>query len=106
MYTDHMDKLAFIDEDKLADIFTPAKIVNIANLYNILIPLFLIVSGLVLLGMLFLGAFKVLTAGGNPENLESGKRTMTYSVVGFFIIIFSFVIVKVIAYVFNIELFF
>ena len=37
--------------------------------------------------MVIIGAFQIMFAGGNPENVTKGKKTILYSVVGFVIVV-------------------
>lgn len=37
--------------------------------------------------MILVGAFQILTAGGNPENLIKGRKTITYAVIGFAVVL-------------------
>jgi hypothetical protein len=39
--------------------------------------------------MLLVGGFYIMTAGGNPANLEKGKKIMIYTVIGFAIVLLS-----------------
>jgi len=39
--------------------------------------------------MILIGGFQILTARDNPEKVNKGKHTITYSVVGFIIILIS-----------------
>ena len=39
--------------------------------------------------MLLVGGFYIMTAGGNPTNLEKGKKIMIYTVIGFAIVLLS-----------------
>lgn len=42
------------------------------------------------------GGFQILTAGGNPEKVTSGKKTILYAVIGYAIILMSWGLVAVI----------
>lgn len=39
--------------------------------------------------MILYGGFKMLTAAGAPDKIEAGKKTITYAIVGFIVIIIS-----------------
>lgn len=103
MYTDSMSSFDPITQDNLPTIFPPARFADIGSVVSIAIPLMFSVVGVILLGMLFMGAFKVITAGGNPENIQSAKQLFTYAVLGFVIILLSFLFVRVLGFMFNIE---
>ncbi len=53
----------------------------IGFLYFIAVPIVTI--------MVLVGAFQILTAGGDPEKFKTGKRTIIYAVVGFAILLVS-----------------
>ena len=53
---------------------------NIANLlYTLSIPLLVI--------MIIIGGYYLLTAGGNPEKIGTGKKVITWAIIGFVVIL-------------------
>jgi hypothetical protein len=46
--------------------------------------------------MIFWGAFQILTAAGNPEKITQGRKTITYAVVGYVIILIGWGFVSII----------
>ncbi len=72
---------------QLTDIFT-----YLGNLLQALVPLI----GFLAFVMILIGGFTILTAGSNAENLEKGKKIITYAVVGLVLTIFSWLILKLI----------
>ena len=101
----HVQLLAQVTEKNLPDYFPPARYFTISSFANLLIPILLTGAGLLLLVMLFMGAFKIITAGCNPENIDSARRLFFSAIIGFFIVIFSFVIVKILGYILHVEVF-
>lgn len=55
---------------------------------------------LVLFIMLFSGGFTYLTSLGNPEKMKKAQSTLMYAAIGFTLFISSFLILKVIDYLF------
>ncbi len=53
-------------------------------------------AGLLLLIYLIYGGLQLLTSGGDPKKVESGKSIITNAVFGFVIIIVAFLIVQVV----------
>lgn len=51
------------------------------QLYYISIPIVTI--------MILYGAFQILTAGGEPDKIQTGKRTIWYAVIGFVIVLLA-----------------
>ena len=46
--------------------------------------------------MVIVGGFQILTAAGDPEKFQTGRKTITYAVIGFAVIIISFSVVQLI----------
>lgn len=53
-------------------------------------------AGLVATGFFVVGGFTYITSSGNPERLDQGKRTLTWSAAGLAIVIGAFVISNII----------
>lgn len=86
----------------IVKIFPPAaKFTDIGSLVNLLIPNLIIAAGVILLGMIILSGFSILKAGGNAEELKKTQKLLTYSVVGFVIIIVSYIVVKLLGVILN-----
>lgn len=81
-----------------------ARIGDIGTLLNVLIPLMMVGAGLIFLVMLLAGAFTFLTSGGNPENLKKAQGTLFAAVLGLFVVIISYLVVKLLGFFFNITL--
>ena len=82
--------------------FPAARFNSLASILNIVLPLLMAGAGIMSLAMLILGAFKWVTSGNNPESLKKAQSTMTLAIGGFFIVLISYVIMKLIAFVFKI----
>lgn len=57
----------------------------------------LALAGLIAVLFMIIGGFRYITAGGNQDNAELGKKTILNSVIGIIVIILSFVIVRVVS---------
>lgn len=69
------------------EIKNPLKIENIAELIERVMA-FLFWLGVVLLPLfLFIGAFYLVTSGGNKERISKGKRIIVYATVGYLLLI-------------------
>lgn len=85
------------------DNFAPAKFTTIASLLNVILPtVILVVAILVLLYMLY-GAFLWITGGDNAEQIKKAHNSITFAAIGFAIVVLSFIIVKVVSYILNIQ---
>lgn len=76
--------------------FQPARLVNIGQLLNVALPLMMSGAALIFLVMTLYGAFNLLMHGDNPEAIKKAYSTIVLAVVGLFIVIASFVGVKLI----------
>lgn len=81
-----------------------AKYNSIATFTNLLVPLMMIVGGLMALLMLMYGAFQYLRSEGNPEAVKKAQSTLVYALIGIFLIFASFVITKIIGFVFKVQM--
>lgn len=54
-----------------------------------------IIRALIMLGaplavlMILIGAFQIMTAGGSTEKVETGRKTITYAVIGFAVLLLA-----------------
>lgn len=70
---------------------------NVNELLIRIINVLLAVAGLVAVVFLIIGGFRYITAGGNEEAAEAGKKTIVNAIIGIVVIILSFVIVRVVS---------
>jgi hypothetical protein len=84
--------------------FPAAKINNIGNLLNLALPLALSGAGLIFLAMTLYAAFNILTHGDNPDELKKAYGSIVTSVIGLFIVIFSFIAVQIIGKIIGTQL--
>ena len=70
---------------------------NVTDLLTRVINILLALAGLVAVIFLIVGGFRYITAGGNEEAAESGKKTITNAIIGIVVIILAFVIVRVVS---------
>ena len=86
------------------EIFPPAKFDSIASILNLIMPLFIGGAGLVFFITLLIGALTIITAGGNSERFQTGRKKITFSIMGLIMVISSYFIVKLIEIVFGLDL--
>lgn len=61
----------------------------------------LILAGVLAVFFVSFAGIKFLTSGGDPQKVESAKKTLTFAIVGLLIILLSFTILKIVARVTN-----
>jgi len=66
------------------------------------IPYVLTAAGFVLLLMLISGGFSYLTSGGDPKKTEGAKGRITSALIGFFVIFFAYLIVRLVGILFDV----
>lgn len=65
-------------------------------IFDYYIKVILGIVGILAVAYLIYGGFQYMTAAGNEEQAESGKKTITNAIIGLVVVIFSYVIVTVI----------
>ena len=84
--------------------FLPARSFgDIGSILNLFIPLAMTGAAMLGLIMLLWGAYTFLTAGGESENIDKAKKIFTFTIVGFVIIVISYLLVKLIGRILNID---
>jgi len=84
--------------------FAPAKFANIASFLNIILPLTMLGAALIFLVMALLGGFTWLTSGGEKESLAKAQKTFVNAIIGLVIVIFAFVLTRVVGYMLNVQI--
>ena len=82
----------------------PARFDSIASILNLIMPLFMAGAGLVFFITLLIGALTIITAGGNSERFQTGRKKITFSIMGLIMVISSYFIVKLIEIIFGLDL--
>lgn len=76
-----------------------AKFNSIGSILNLLLPTIMIVASLVFLAILLYGAFSYVTSSGEQDKVQKARKTITYSVLGLVLILFSYLIVSLVGVV-------
>ncbi len=94
-----------INPTTLPSFFPPAgKITSISSVLNLILPIATIGAALIFLLMSLYASFTWLTAGGEAKNVEKAQKILTFSVLGFIIVVVSFFAVKLIGVILGINL--
>lgn len=83
--------------------FRVAKFSNVASLVNLFSPILITGGAVLFLVMLIMAGFNVLTAEGQPEKLQKAQKTFMFAIAGLLIVISSYLIVKLLGVVLNIQ---
>jgi len=76
--------------------FPAAKFSNFGDLLGIVLPLVTAGAGLIFLTMTLMAAFNIIRGGDNPETLKKAYSSIVFSVIGLFLVIVSYLMVKLI----------
>jgi len=76
---------------------------TLGDLINRVLLFLIPLAAVILLLVLIWGGYDFLTSGGDPSKVKNAQAKITTSLIGFFIIIFAYLIVRIIAYIFNLE---
>ncbi len=84
-----------VDAIDIQQSFAPAQHFNdLGDLVNLGLNFVMLGVGLIFLVMLFRGAFTLLTQGASADGVKKAYGTITFAVIGLFVVIFSFLAVK------------
>lgn len=67
-----------------------------ANILKTISNYLVTLSGIIVVIMILIGAFQIMTAGGDPEKVKIGRHTILYSAIGFAIVLSAYGIVAII----------
>ncbi len=84
--------------------FPAAKFSDIASIVNLIVPILVGGAGVATLGMALYAAFTMLTAGGNSDKFKRAQKIFGSAIGGLIIIILSFLIVKIIEIILDVDL--
>lgn len=82
---------------------SPGEEINIAWIINKLISFIFPLSGVLLFFFLVWGGYDFLLSAGNPEKIKSGQAKMTAAIIGFILLIASYLIARLVAIIFKLE---
>lgn len=74
---------------------------NIADLVNKLIAFVLPLAAVIFFLVLVWGGYDYLLSRGNPEKIKGAQAKITAGIIGFFILVLSYFIVKLLASIFG-----
>lgn len=81
-----------------------ARFKDINTLIGIIVPIATIIAAIVFGGMFMMAGYKVITAAGEAEKLDEARQTAIYAVFGLLIIVCAFLIVRLLAFIFKLDL--
>jgi len=76
---------------------------TIGDLINRILPFILGLAGIILLFVLILAGYDLIMSQGNAEKIKSAQAKITTGIIGLFLLIFSYLIVSLIAKIFGLS---
>lgn len=80
-----------------------ATLACLAPLFKQIVFYLLLFSGIVALFMIIFSGIKMIASSGDPKQLDTARKTFGWAILGLFLIIFSFFIIRVISGVTSVE---
>lgn len=71
----------------------------IPDVFHNLVTAALVFAGVVAVIFIIVAGYKYLTSGGDAKKLEGAQKTLTFAIIGLFLIVFSFFIINLISYI-------
>ncbi len=76
---------------------------TLSDIVNKVVALLMPLGGIILLFVIIWGGYDFMMSRGQPEKLKSAKAKITTGIIGFVLLVFSYVIAKLVATIFGIE---
>jgi len=74
---------------------------NLGQLVSRVLQFLLPLGGVVLLFVLIWGGFDYMMSQGNPEKLKAAQAKITTGLIGFFLLVFSYLLVRLLSTIFG-----
>lgn len=75
---------------------------TLGDVINIVLPFFMSLAGIILFLVLVWGGYDFMMSQGSAEKMKTGKAKITAGLIGFVLLVLSYFITKLIAYIFNV----
>lgn len=80
----------------------PSSDITLATIVNRVVQFIIPMAAIILLFVLIWGGYDILMSGGSAEKLKSAQGKITAGIVGFILLISSYLIVKLISVIFGV----
>lgn len=75
---------------------------NIADVINRILPFLITAAGIILLFVFIWGGYDFITSQGSAEKVKSAQAKITTGIIGFVLLIISYLLVRLIARIFGV----
>lgn len=76
---------------------------NLSDIVNKVVEFLIPLAGIILLLVLIWGGYDYLMSQGNPEKIKGAQAKITTGIIGFVLLVVSYVVVKLIAKIFGFD---
>lgn len=73
---------------------------DVASIVNLIVPFLMAAAALGALVVALLAGFTIITAGADAEKIKKAQKMIKFSIIGFGVVIISFLILKIIGLIF------
>ena len=80
-----------------------AKFNSVASIVNLIIPNLLLGAGIIFFIMIIIAGYQFMASSGKEENLQKAQKLFVTAIIGFIIVLGSFLLVKLLANLFQIK---
>lgn len=84
--------------------FPAAKFANIGTILNLVLPLLMVGAVLIFFVMIVRAGLTILMGAGKPDEIAKATKTIIAAIFGLFLVIGSYIIVKLIGIIFKVEM--
>ena len=77
------------NSDLVVQIPNPLKTKTFSELINRIANWLLIIGAPILALFIIIGAFQIMTSGGTPDKVTTGRKTITYAIIGYALLMLS-----------------
>jgi len=76
---------------------------NIGELISALLPYIFVIAGLILFVIIIFAGFTIFTSATNPDKVKQAQQQLTFGIIGFLIIFFSYWIAQILGNIFGLS---
>jgi hypothetical protein len=87
----------------IANPLLDSKLVTLGDVINRLLPFLYGLAALILFGVLLWGGYDFILSRGEPEKIGGARMKITAGIIGFVLLVISYLLVRILGYIFGIQ---
>ena len=92
-----------INGERIVNPLLDPNLVTVGDLINKLLPFIYALAALILFGILLWGGYDFILSRGEPDKINGARMKITAGIIGFVLLVISYVLVRLIGYIFGIN---